>query len=1740
MVDQLIKNTFENTYRDDYSDSAGFHRVLFNNGRAVQARELTQLQTIIQSEITRFGNNIFKEGAAVNPGGISVNSIEFVKLNTASNTLPTDTSTIIGTEFTGATSGIKATIVDVKVAAGSDPATIYVKYSDGLSSGASIKFAAAEDIANGSVTLTVQTTNTTLNPATGRGLSGNIAGGDFYATGRFVYAPKQTSIISKYTALLTDDLGFKIVEDIVKANDDVTLYDNSGALPNTSSPGADRYRIRLTLDIRSNVDSDENFIYIAKIRNGIIVSDVKAESENNYNILRDTLALRTNEESGDYIVRPYILSFDDNDSDATQLDMKVSPGTAYVDGYRVHKDYNETLTIPKPRSTATLNNEVASFGLGNYVIVSANKGLPNVNEFQLMNLRTATAHGGSTIGTARVRAVEEHTGNNYKVFLFQINMNSGQNFRDVKSIGTSATDYFDLVLELSQAVLKEAGNNSLLIPLPNKRPSSLSDISLATMRRFTTTTNGSGQATLTLSATGETFTNTNDWILALDDSDIISGATITGSGTTSASLSGLPVSASNLEVLGYVNKASATVRSKSLETGADTIVSFDSDGDGLIYANLSKADIYSFDGITLSDSFGRSLISKFTIDNGQRDNFYDLGRIILKPGQSLPTDDVVVQYQYFNHGVSGDFFAVNSYTGEVSYENIPSHTLTNGTVVPLRDVIDFRPVVNSSQTFGAGAIINELPQTNDLVQSDITYYLGVKGKLVIDVTSQFTFISGKPAINPEFPEVPKNTLELYRISLNPYTLSPSDLTIRKIDHRHYQMSDIGRLEDRIDKLEELTSLSLLELDTNSLSVLDSAGLDRTKSGFFVDNFVDHTFSNTASPEYRAALDPLNKALRPTSKEDAIGLVYDQAQSSNTILKGDNVYLNYTHRRIYNQSSVTGTENVNPFILMNWTGNIQLSPSSDTWMETEYTGDRVINGGSRLNTNSANLWNSASWNWGGTPVDQLQVGSATNQVVLSSNSNTTGSSRSSTTGFITTTTSFETTRSSTTTGTNRIVSEETVRELVGDRVVDILVIPFMRSRKVYFKGEGFRPNTRLFPFFDGVSVDDWVRAETFVNISSNPQDFGNSKNNASGHPDGSSSLVTDGTGKVEGTFFIPSLAGLRFRTGSRPFSLSDVTSGVAANGTSFGETIFTSKGTLEIRQRSILSTRVLNVQSFTNTRTSSNTRTTGSSVVDNTPPPPPPVAIPVPPAPVTPVIPEIDRAGDGGGQTDPLAQSFFVGEPTGYFVTKFDFYFKTKAAREANPVWIQLRTMENGIPTGEIIPGSTVFKYPSEITVSDDASAAATFEFDEPVYLQPYKEYAVVMLANTTDYLVYISRVGDFILGTTDSKVTKQPFLGSLFKSQNASTWTPSQWEDLTFKMYAARFNVSTGVARLENVAMPLELLTADPMLVDSADATITTYQPNHGFTVGDTVNIAGATTLGGISTSSINGARTITAIDGNGYTFEADSASTSADIGGGGSVLSDKNILMDVMIPSVSMLVLDQTAIAVTGQFTTAESLAGTETAYQKQSPIDIQINREFVFNSPRLIANSSNETDNMAGAKSLSLDITLHSTSNFVSPVIDMQRATIIAISNRIDKQIASPASGFNVPLNYVAETNSSNGSHLSKHITKAISLAEDAVGLKVLVSANRPSAASFDVYYRTSNGDTLLENTDWSLATIETSMPSDENINVFRSYEYLIGGAGGTIPSFTQFQLKIVFKSTNSSKVPVIRDLRAIALGI
>ena len=113
-------------YYDDFSESKNFHRVLFRPAFAVQARELTQLQTILQNQVERFGEHVFKEGAMVIPGEVTLNTkYEYVKL--ASHSTST-ASNMVGLTVTGATSGIEAEVVNSSEASSTAAATIYVIY----------------------------------------------------------------------------------------------------------------------------------------------------------------------------------------------------------------------------------------------------------------------------------------------------------------------------------------------------------------------------------------------------------------------------------------------------------------------------------------------------------------------------------------------------------------------------------------------------------------------------------------------------------------------------------------------------------------------------------------------------------------------------------------------------------------------------------------------------------------------------------------------------------------------------------------------------------------------------------------------------------------------------------------------------------------------------------------------------------------------------------------------------------------------------------------------------------------------------------------------------------------------------------------------------------------------------------------------------------------------------------------------------------------------------------------------------------------------------------------------------------------------------------------------------------------------------------------------------------------------------------------------------------------------------
>ena len=1745
MATKFTEKVFADTYKDDYKDSNNYHRILFNSGRALQARELTQAQTIQQKEVERFARNIFKEGASVNPGGPSINTrYEFIKLNTTTNNLPSDTSLIVGDEFTGQSSAFKAKILEVVDATATDPATIYVAYVDTLSASSFTSpnvMTPGEDIVgtNSGVTLTVQTTNTTANPATGFGTRFSVERGDFFTQGHFVFCEKQSIILSKYGQQPDATVGFLVTQDIVTAADSELLYDNQGATPNTSAPGADRYRIKMTLIEQADVDSDQNFVYYARIRNGVVFDVVTGDDA--YARIEDRMAKRTADINGDFFINPFIVNYEDDSNDANLI-ATVSEGLAYVSGYRIEKTFPTRLRIPKARDTQTNNNEVSPASYGNYITVTDLKGLPNINVFQNRNLRSAVDHGGSTIGTCRIRAVEED-GSYYRFYIFDVVMNAGQSFANVKSIGGSTFDYANLVLDNGNAILRDVGNNNLFFDLPFQRPKTLSDISLEVYRGFNASLDPSGAATLTLTATGETFGSVNDWVVVVDSSGSVINPTITGAGTQAATISGGPTS-SNIEIIAKVNKAAGSVRTKTLvETTVTRAI--ESDGSGTAFIPLQKPDLFKLDRLRDSDSDGADLINDFIVDNGQRDNWYSPARLILKGDKAAPSGNVYAKFRYFTHGASGDFFAVNSYTGQVDYKDIPSHTLNDGTKVFLHDVLDFRPrkTDGDSDFTGGTARINELPTNTDLITTDVEYYLPRYDKIVLDKDGNIKVLLGTSALEPQFPIKPDGDLLLVDVKLQSFTKSDSDADLAPYETKLFTMDDIGSISQKVDNLFELTALSLIETGLSNFNVFDSTGNDRIKAGFLVDGFKDQLGSSAFSNEYRAAIDPQSQLLRPSFSEEAIRLIYDSDLSTNTVLKGDNVYKKFNHVVYVDQPQVSGVMNINPFSVITNMGAMELSPASDEWRETRQAADVIVGGGTinQFTGNQSQLFNNSQWNWAGSTVG------TTRSQTLGSSSSTSTSQNQVNSGVVSSsgnwrgswdrTDTITTTTTTTTSATARVASFSTIRSVVGNRVIDVAMIPFMRSRRVSFKCQGMKPNTRVFPFFDGVAVDNWVKSDTFTRVATTNNEVGNRYDRNSGHPDGATSLFTNAEGVVEGEFFIPNVSGLRFRTGTRELKLLDITSDNEDAATSIGVAAFTSSGALETRQRTIQSTRVRNIVTGTTSSSSASSRTargtanvntwnvvTGERRVNN--------VVTNPPRTVR--------------QRDPLAQSFFIPDQDGVFLSKVDIFFQTKD--DTIPVSLELRPMVNGSPSAtETIPGSRVFKSPSAVTTSADATAATTFEFEEPVFLLPYEEYAVVLVAETDNYNVYIAETEQFILNSTEKRITSQPTLGSLFKSQNTTTWSPDQTKDLMFKLYRADFSTATSNAILRNASVPTRLLNADPISTTNGATRMVMRHADHGFVPGDNVVISGfdsSTTYAGVKGSSIIGTRTIDSADNDTITFAADSAASASLSIGGTVITNSQNYSFESVFPYIETNLPQSTKIEVSGKFISGKSNAGAETPYSQEADFSTLVLRENnFFSSPRVVANDAIETLNLAaGEKSSTIKVNMTTTSAYVSPVLDMQRSSLWLTHNRIDNQDSNGSSlnNINTPINLVVETDKTGGTHLSKHITRPVTLAASAVGLKIILAANRPSVADFDVYYKAISDDASFDETNWVEVPKERILPSDENPGIFRDYEYIVGGPGGLSVPFNRFILKFVMRSSNNARVPQFKDLRVIALAV
>lgn len=529
----------------------------------------------------------------------------------------------------------------------------------------------------------------------------------------------------------------------------------------------------------------------------------------------------------------------------------------------------------------------------------------------------------------------------------------------------------------------------------------------------------------------------------------------------------------------------------------------------------------------------------------------------------------------------------------------------------------------------------------------------------------------------------------------------------------------------------------------------------------------------------------------------------------------------------------------------------------------------------------------------------------------------------------------------------------------------------------------------------------------------------------------------------------------------------------------------------------------------------------------------------------------------------LAQSFYVDEENGIFITKILLYFQNIGKSPKLPVQLELRPMVNGFPSSStMIPGSEVVVKSANITVSTDASSHTNFEFDEPIFLNGLTDYCFVVASNTADYKLFAAQGDTFVLGSTEERISKQQTNGSLFFSQNAATFTAAQDTDLSFKIKRARFKHTSAVATLKNTSVPQILLDPNPISFDSGSSVLTINHPNHGFQPNDRVaiNLNGGGAVGGIPEATINGVQKIVAHGSSGFKgdssvdfsgFKIDVGTTAIGFGtaGGNAVLCDKNIPYSIAHPNVEVLLPNATVISAGIKPTVTKNLIetnyGNTTAtnrYSKDASFSsLSLNTDNESQTPFVILNNS-----VADSASLSADgtvqvqVTMATDDSNVAPMIDLQRTSFTAISFQVDDQakVVGSSTTQTVPINFVDETRAAGSSSASKHITAPIQLEEEAVGLKIMLAANRPEGTSFGLFFRTAKTDELLSDQPFVLQAEATNNPIDNDRGTFRDYEYLAGGTGGDLVPFTQFQIKMVIKSTNIAVAPTFQSLRVIAM--
>jgi len=1678
-----IKTYNDAPYNDDFNSNSvqftgaegkNYLRILFRPGRSVQVRELNQMQSILQSQIDKFGQSIYKEGPILDGKGNLDNNVKYIDVlfNGTGSATPATIITYIDQVLKIKTNaGLKASVLHYEALSTDNTYRFFIRYDSSIQSGGlNVQEYNVSDVLeldsaiidplNPSTELVNTGISFSTVTATGHGAVAKTDAGVYFINGEFVYNDAEELYIAKpsesYT--LNGKVAFIVTDTVVTYVTDPLLLDNATGTPNETAPGADRYKIDFQLAFLSDNDDDlvanntgvsfindvQSYITLFETDLDVVVKPARTE----YTQLDRKFANRTFEESGDYCLKPFKLDLreylNDEDgnrgryttSDITDLDaigkidldgetsavygekhysVGLEPSVAYVQGYRVDLQNKKEIQVEKARDISNiataLNPAFTTLTLGNYVVgnIAAATGIDALPDFSDQSI-TYTING-VTGGTCKVRSLEKVSDDKYRLYIYDVNITDGF-LGGASSISTSTFKF----VPIGTFELLESNNNNLLFPLPHNTVDSVTVAHVNYKRTFQKEPSDTQQLT---AGANEIFKSDSfsDYIGIDSNGNAINCDNIADHDTGTVQLT---FSADVTSIVAPVQKSDAASGTKTRKSYTQTetpTVAFTSGST----IDLDNYDIYDIVSITnTSSSPNEDITNQFTLDNGQRDNYYQDGKITYTGPDDLNDDRLSIVYRYFEWTTPNEFFSVNSYGDDevvgvnVEYNEIPTYK-----DLFLADVLDFRPYVATTDS-RSSVDPNTVIELNNL---DV--YLPRYDKVVVSNIGDFSVVKGTPTLDPVVPPTPGDSMSLYELFVPAYTFDASEITTKFIDNRRYTMRDIGTIEKRVKNLEYYTSLSLLEQEATEKKIFTSGGEERFKNGILVDSFIGHNIGNPFDSDYKCAIDPSLGVLRPSYSTTNIPFGVESAYRSQ-----ETVSLDYTEVPLITQPYASISESVNPFDLAAWLGVIKLDPSTDEWKETRIRPDVIVNstGASDAIQFLANesgalgtKWNEWETDWVGVDVqkENIQIGrsdigsAATRAANLAAKKALTGSNdwRPVRGNITTTSTTTEESRN----GIRTTMSFREQQENLGERVVDVSFVPFIRSRRIEIQGTMFKPNTKMYVFFDGVDISDYCSkitssstpydakdAATQIHLNETAAEIFDAGNRNITRQD----LITDDAGNINVECFIPNNASIRFKTGERNVTLTDSPKNSITEATTYSFATYTATGLIETKESTILSTRIpqFDQQRLSQERTLTDT----------------------------------DRDVNVR-YFDPLAQSFVIGEiGTGTSVTKVDLYFQKKHA--SIPVTVHLVTVENGIPTQNMVPFSKVVKNPTidTINITEDASIATSFEFDAPVYLQPGVEYAIVVMSNSPDYRLWMAETGgDDVTG--QGRIDKNPYAGVSFKSQNASTWTPDQNRDFKFTIYRTQY--------------------------DTSSTRVVTF----------------------------NGLGTVPA----------------------NTLISNFNVFS-------SNITLPKTNINWTIKFSsngTVYSINANNTEY-----LDIPVS--------------------VASASGIELAATISTTSEYIAPMIDLSRLSLLGISNIID----NPATSLNTITDdtrngddflYLDDSSTAD----VQYITRTVTLNDPADRLNIYLLGNRPSSNSnIRVLVKLKVDDSDYDDVNWYEIKPTKNIPVNSD-GRYSEIEYDFDAAALDLNDplyeleFTAFAVKIVLTSSDIINVPTVRDFRAIA---